>query len=148
VNYAERNVPIKIKKQETQKYYETFSQETWTKLTSTSTSVLKHFQDYGLSKQLLCIGVTECEEVGSVINWFFRCMQCFELNIYVTSDATEQNTQKYLEYLASKIKEQRLSHIVFSNFNPFFETIPELGFIADPTNKAVTGPFKYRIFLP
>jgi len=75
-------------------------------------------------------------------------MQCFELNIYVTSDATEQNTQTYLEYLASKIKEQRLSHIVFSNFNPFFETIPELGFIADPTNKAVTGPFKYRLFLP
>ena len=33
-------------------------------------------------------------------------MQCFELNIYVTSDATEQNTQTYLEYLASKIKEQ------------------------------------------
>jgi hypothetical protein len=43
------------------KYYEKFSQTTWNILTKLATSVFESFKQTGYSKQLLTIGVTECE---------------------------------------------------------------------------------------
>ena len=73
-----------------------------------SKSVFKYYSENGYSKQLLTIGVTECDKEGSAINWFFRMIQNFELNIYISEKATEQNTRTYCNNLASKIKKQRL----------------------------------------
>ena len=54
-----------------EKYYEQFSQGTSKKLSAFAASVFKNFKQTGYSKQLLTIGVTECESEISVINWVF-----------------------------------------------------------------------------
>jgi len=54
------------------KYYEKFSGATWQRLTAIATSIFKSYKSTGYSNQLLTIGVTECEETNSSINWFFR----------------------------------------------------------------------------
>jgi hypothetical protein len=77
-------------------------------LSAFATSVFENFKRTGYSNQLLTIGITECEKDNSAINWFFRMIQNFELNIYISSKASEQNAQTYLQTLASKIKDQRL----------------------------------------
>ncbi len=51
--------------------------------------IFRDFKLTGYSKQLLTIGVTECEATNSPINWFFRKIQNFELNIFISSKATE-----------------------------------------------------------
>ena len=103
-----------------EKYYEQFSSSTYNKLSAFAASVFENFKRTGYSNQLLTIGITECKYETSAINWFFRMIQNFELNIYISSKASEQNAQTYLQTLASKIKDQRLYYIEFSEVNSFF----------------------------
>ena len=103
-----------------EKYYEKFTESTQNKLTALAASVFKRFKQTGYSKQLLTIGITECDEKLSAINWFFRWIQNFELNIYISSKATKQNARTYLESLLNKITDQRLQYIEFSRKNSFF----------------------------
>ena len=87
------------------KYYNKFTQITRSKMTALATSIFQGFKETGYSKQLLTIGVTECEEVGSVENWLFSRIQNFELNIYISSKASENNARIYLDGLVTKIKQ-------------------------------------------
>lgn len=91
VNYEEDLQPSE--------YYEKLSSTTWKRLTAMATSIFDNFKNNGYANQLLTIGVTECETETSGINFLFRMIQNFELNIYISSQATEQNTQTYLKEL-------------------------------------------------
>ena len=124
------------------------NEATWARLRTFGSKILADFKNTGYSRQLLTIGVTECDEEDSDINWFFRCIQNFELNIFISSMATERNAKTYLDALAAKIASQKLSHIEFSKRNSLFKTNRALGFIIDNNNKNCTGEFRYRLFLP
>ena len=131
-----------------EKYYETFSISTYNKLTEIATSFFQSLKETGYSKQLLTIGITECEILGRAKDVFFSQIQNFELTICISSLASENNAKIYLKQLKSKIREERLQYIVFSKANSFFESSPELGFNVNTMNKIVSGLFKYRLLLP
>ena len=68
-----------------------------------STSIFNSFKETGYSKQLLTIGVTECEELNKKKSEFFEKVQEFEMNIAITSKATEKSASIYFKSLADKI---------------------------------------------
>jgi hypothetical protein len=61
-----------------------------------SSSIFNSFKETGYSKQLLTIGVTECEKLDSDETHFFELVQNFELNIAITPKVTEKNALIYL----------------------------------------------------
>ena len=71
-----------------------------------ATSVFENFKETGYSKQILSIGVTECDHTDSSISWFFRMIQNFELNILISSNASEQNAKSYFNELETWIKKE------------------------------------------
>ncbi len=63
-------------------------------MTSLVTSVFESFKETGYSKQILKIGVTECDVFFDFFEDFMDDKN-FDVNIHITKHANKQNAQDY-----------------------------------------------------
>ena len=95
-----------------------------------------------MARQVVFIGITECEAGNSPENKFLRLVQNLELNIFLKSEATPANAKAYCEKLESVLKKQNV--IRFEKTNTFFLSDYDLGVIVKDPNKPMSGDWHIK----
>jgi len=95
-----------------------------------------------MARQVVSIGITECESNVSPENSFLRLIQRLELNIFLTSKATPANAKTYCDKLRNDLA--KLKVMRFEKTNVFIRSNYELGVIVNSPNKLQSGTWHIK----